>query len=135
MRIESPVLARRAAKMERTRIEDVAHRSAKKVAPEARSLLRIAARSAGGSVQMARAVTIHDGHDNDLVMLQRGHAGDVLVGVSGSSPHADEAEALEWGGPEENPTFWVRGFVTDHGPALMRAWSAALTTELDRRCR
>lgn len=94
--------------------------------------LQTAARAAGGSEGMAGAVTVHDGHLNDLVMRDKGYRGDVIVGVSGESRHADEAEDLEWGSPDAAPAAWVRTTTARHGRDVVQMWGNELTRALDR---
>lgn len=131
--ISSPALDRKASRMDALRIEDVARDAAVKTADTLVSPLRRAARAAGGSAALARDVRVFDGHLNELVMRDGAHRGDVIVGVGGESPHADDAEELEWGSLEVNPTAWVRHTVAERAHETVDRWSSELTRELDRQ--
>lgn len=130
--IDSPHLARVEAGMERTNIGLVARDAAVTVADMLVNPLKRAATAAGASSGMVSAIQTHDGHLNDLVMRDRGSKGDVIVGVGGENPYADEAEELEWGTPDTAPRAWVRTTAQQRAVDVGRAWGNELSRELDR---
>lgn len=130
--ISSPDLAKRAAGLAKVNPTLVVRDAAVVAAGRLVTPMRAAASNAGGK-QLASAVQVHDGHLNDLVMRDRGQKGDVIVGVSGEHRQASSAEELEWGGVDSPPTAWVRSTASQHGSAIVSAWSNALTRELDRK--
>ena len=132
--VTSPAIARRAGKMQRTPIEVVVRDAAVHAASKLVEPLKRAAAAAGADRGLVGAVSVHEGHLNDLVMRDRGHRGDVIVGVSGDSKHAEAAEELEWGGLEAGPKAWVRTTVAHHARDVRTSWSNELTRGLDRRC-
>jgi hypothetical protein len=82
---------------------------------------------------MVSAVKVHDGHMNDLVMRERGSFGDVIVGVDGTSPAAEEAEEREWGGLDSPPSAWVRTTAAKVAKDIITMWSNEMTRELDAK--
>lgn len=133
--IGSPAMDKRADRMASLRVEDVVRDAAVKVAGTLVAPMRSAIRAAGGSVQLANEVRVHDGHLNELVMRDRGSKGDVIVGVGGESLYADDAEELEWGSLDSGPRAWVRSTAGQRGFEVTAAWSNELTRGLDRGCR
>jgi hypothetical protein len=131
--ITSPHLARVQAGMERVNIDLVIRDSAVVIADRLVQPLQQAATAAGASKKLVATIRVHDGHLNDLVMRDRGHFGDVIVGVDGASPVADEAETLEWGSLETGPRAWVRTTAARNAAQVHRMWSDEMTRELDRR--
>ena len=130
--VTSPALARRGARMLKTPIEVVVRDAAVHAAHLLVDPLRRAARAGGASNGLVGAITVHDGHLNDLVMRDHGRKGDVIVGVEGRSRYADEAEELEWGGIDTPPVGWVRTTVASRTRDVRVAWSNELTRGLDR---
>lgn len=147
----SATFDRRAVRMQRVDVGLLAREAAVVIADRLVEPLQQAARAAGGSEEMVSAIETHDGHLNDLVMLERGDKGDVIVGVGGESPYAEEAQVLEWGGrmleavavrgnalalaqETQSPKAWVRMTAARRGRDVTTMWSNELTRELDRRC-
>ena len=124
--------AKRGAGMQRANITLIVRDSAVHAAGLLQAPLQQAVRAAGGSAALAEAVTVHEGHLNDLVMRDAGHRGDVIVGVSGENRHADEAEELEWGSVDAAPAAWVRTTTARLGHDVVTMWSNELSRALDR---
>lgn len=131
--ITSPHLARVQAGMAKVNIGLVVRDSAVVVADRLVAPLRQAATAAGASKQLIAGIRVHDGHLNGLVMRDRGHFGDVIVGVDGASRAADEAEDLEWGTLDTGPKAWVRSTAARSQAEVHRMWSNEMTRELDKR--
>ena len=124
---------RRAKRLAAVNVGLVVRESAVVVAHRLVPPLQQALRAAGGSAAAAGDVQVHDGHLNQLVMRNQGQRGDVIVGVSGESRHADEAEELEWGGIDTPPRAWVRTTAAKSARDVHTMWGNEMTRELDRR--
>lgn len=132
----SAAFKRAADAMATVSISEVVVAATMRTASESISGLRDSAKSAGASRSMVGAVTVLQAPSAaDLVMRQRAEPGDIMVGVSGHSDHAEEADDLEWGGVSEGPRAWVRNWHSHNQGAVNAQWSDALTTELTRRLR
>lgn len=132
--VASPDWEQRAKRIAGVDIHAVVRDSAVSVARGLVQPMQQAARAAGASARLVGNIRVLDHHTNTTVLRHPANHGDVIVGVSGESRYAAEADELEFGGLDTPPTGWVRVTTAQHAARIRKAWSAAMTNELDRRC-